>query len=158
MHVYSNFFHSINLSVEKVYAKKKFDLLFPIEKKCQEKWNFEKNDFFENLNLGSDFQFQMPSRYGIYGTWSKKYPRFVTKIPIFTYSTRIHIDSTSNHSKSCRGAILSSNGHYFGEAEEIIPRWCFFPKKSIIALSISIKMASIIRLVWKFAIFYAKIL
>jgi hypothetical protein len=29
--------------------------------------------------------------------------KFTSKIPIFTYSTRVHIDSTSNHSKSCRG-------------------------------------------------------
>ena len=39
----------------------------------------------------------------------------------------------------------------FAEARKIIPRWWFLPKKSIIDLSSPIKMASIIRLVWKFA-------
>ena len=39
----------------------------------------------------------------------------------------------------------------FGEARKIIPRWWFLPQKSIIDLSSPIKMASIIRLDWKFA-------
>ena len=39
----------------------------------------------------------------------------------------------------------------FAEAGNIIPRWWFLPKKSIIDLSSPIKQASMIRLVWKFA-------
>ena len=39
----------------------------------------------------------------------------------------------------------------FGVARKIIPRWWFLPQKSIIDLSSPIKMASIIRLDWKFA-------
>jgi hypothetical protein len=87
----------------------------------------------------------------------KKYSKFVSKIPIFTYITLVHIDSTSNHSKSCRGLFLYILYNFdvkrtlFTEARKIIPRWWFLPKKSIIDLSSPIKMASTIRLVWKFA-------
>ncbi len=38
----------------------------------------------------------------------------------------------------------------FAEAGKIIPKWWFLPKQSIIDLSSPKKMASIIRLVWKF--------
>ncbi len=30
---------------------------------------------FEKFNWGSDFTFQVPSRYRMYGTWSKKIPK-----------------------------------------------------------------------------------
>jgi len=43
---------------------------------------------------------------GCMGHGRKKYPKFVTKISIFTYSTLVHLDSTSNHSKSCRGLFF----------------------------------------------------
>ncbi len=96
--------------------KKNFVLLFPIEKQVErrvrKKWYFEK--FFlgktqkhkflfqKKLNWGSVSNFQVPYRYGMYGTWPKKILKVLTKIPIFTYSTLVHLDSTLNHSKSCR--------------------------------------------------------
>jgi hypothetical protein len=59
---------------------------------------------------------------GYMGHGRKKCPKFVTKIPIFTNSNRVHLDSTSNHSKSCKGLIFNafctivrSNGYYLAK-------------------------------------------
>ncbi len=43
---------------------------------------------------------------GCMGHGRKKYSKFVSKIPIFTYSTLVHHDLTSIHSKSCRGLFF----------------------------------------------------
>jgi hypothetical protein len=72
--------------------------------------------------------------------------------PIFTYSTRVHLDSTLNHSISCRGLFFMHSVQFRGQTDNIWRSWWWvLPKKSIIYLSSPIKMDSIIRLVWKFS-------
>ena len=75
--------------------------------------------FKKKLNWRSDFTYQISSRYGMYGTWSKKIPKFSTKIPIFTFSTRVHLDSTPNHSKSWRGLIFMDSVQFWGQTDII---------------------------------------
>jgi hypothetical protein len=55
----------------------------------------------------------------------KKYPKFTTKIPIFIYSTRVNLDLTSNHSKSCRGLIIVHSVQFWGQTDLIWQCWNF---------------------------------
>ncbi len=175
---FPNFFYSIKLLVDKVYdAKKNFWIAINYGKIGRKKWSeksgiLKKKIFTKNSKLlvfilhkvklgGRTILFRCPLGMGCMGHGRKKYPKFVSKIPILTYRTLVHLDSTSNHSKSCRGHIFVQfctilynfevKRTLFGEAGKIIPRWWFSPKKIIIELSSPIKMASIIRLIWKFA-------
>ncbi len=111
MHLYHNSFYSINLSVEQVYKAKKNWIAILYRKIGWEKVKFREiiycknsNRFFfifdkVRLNWGSDFTLQVPTRYGIYGTWSKKNLkvcknpkfRFLPIVPEFT-STRLRIN------------------------------------------------------------------
>ena len=84
-------------------------------------WRFANgvNDWVNLQNWGSDFTFHVPSIYGMHGAWPKKIPNVTSKIPIFTYRTRVHLDSTSNQSKSCRGLIFVHSVQ-FGNQTDII--------------------------------------
>ena len=85
------------------------------------------------------------------GHGRKKYSKFVTKIPIFSYNTLVHLDSTSNHSKSCRGLFFVHSVEFWGQTDIICRSWKHNSKMMIIIdLSSPIKMARSIRLVWKF--------
>ncbi len=59
----------------------------------------------------------------MYGTWPIKYSKFVTKIPIFTYSTLVHLDSTLNHSKSCREHFSLLSVQFWGQTDIICRSW-----------------------------------
>ncbi len=122
--------------------------------KTQTRWFL----FYKKSNWGSDYTFQVPSRYGMYGTWLKKntqslWPKFRFS-PIAPQCTSTRLQITQNLVEDSFLYILYNfevKRTLFAEAGKIIPRWWFLPKKSIIDLSNPIKMASIIRLVWKFA-------
>ena len=62
--------------------------------------------FRKSLIGGWTLLFRCHLDMGCMGHGRKKYSKFVSKIPIFTYSTLVHLDSTSNHSKSCRGLFF----------------------------------------------------
>ena len=109
--------------------------------------------------------FQVPFRYGMYGTWPKKILKICDQNSDFT-TTHFRFSPIAPWCTSTRLRIAQNlvedsflyilynfevKRTLFAEARKIIPRWWFLPKKSIIDLSSPIKMASIIRLVWKFA-------
>ncbi len=60
---------------------------------------------------------------GCMGHGRKKYLKLVSKIPIFTYSTLVHLDSTSNHSKSCRGLFFLHSVQFWGQTDFICRSW-----------------------------------
>ena len=119
MHVYPNFFYLINSSVDKVYhakikcgianhyrkiGRKKWSKISDILKKKILRKNPKTHGFYFRKSLigGRCLLFRCYLDMGCMGHGRKKYSKCVTKIPIFTYSTLVHLDSTSNHSKSCR--------------------------------------------------------
>jgi len=171
---YPNFFHSINLSMDKVYdTKNNFCLAFPYRKigrkKGSKKVIFWKKIFFgktqkhmvfilEKVKLGVGLYFS--GALLIWDVWDmvekntqSLWPKFRFS-PIAPYCTSTRLRITQNLVEDSFLYILYNfevKRTLFAQAGNIIPRWWFLPKKSIIDLSSPIKMASIIRLVWKFA-------
>jgi hypothetical protein len=134
---YPNFFYSISLPMDKVYyTKNNFWIAIPYRKIGRKKWS-EKSEILKSF-FNRFFTFKIVSFYfkynlirgrtillrchlgmGCMGHGRKKYSKFVTKIPIFTYSTLVHLDSTLNHSKSCRGLFFVHFVKFWGRTDII---------------------------------------
>ena len=132
---YPNFFYSINLSMDKVYdTKNNFGLAIPYRKNGRKKVIFwkkfllaktQKHMVFilEKVKLGGRcLLFRCYLDMGCMRHGRKKYSKFVTKIPIFTYRTLVHLDSTLNHSKSCRGLFFVHSVQFWDQTDIILPK------------------------------------
>ncbi len=87
--------------------------------KTQNRWFL----FYKSQIGGRTILFRCHLDMGCMGHGRKKFSKFVSKIPIFTYSTPVHLDSTSNHSKSCRGLFFLHSAQFWGQTDVICRSW-----------------------------------
>ncbi len=115
-----NFLNSYSLSKnrpKKGRKKVKFWIIFFVRK------NSKPMVFILKLNWGRCLHFRCHLDMGCMESGRKEYSKFVTKISIFTYSTRVHLDSTLNHSKSCRRHIFVHSVQFWGQTDVIWRSW-----------------------------------